>query len=74
MGSVTYEAGGFELPFYIFGGLDLILAIVGVFVVPNVKSVRTKKADQDADDSTGKRSLTLTAVIKVFCVVLYHII
>ncbi len=70
MGSVTYEAGGFELPFYIFGGLDLILAIVGIFVVPNVKSVRTKKAE----DVDGKRSLTLTAVVKVFCVVPYYIV
>ena len=37
MGSMLVESGGFSLPFLIWGGLALAVAIVLIFALPNSK-------------------------------------
>lgn len=45
LGSVLFEAGGFELPFFVCGALLFALTIPICFILPNDKKKRT---DQDA--------------------------
>lgn len=58
MGSALYGVGGFTLPFLSVGSVTLVVAILLLFIVPNVKM-------EEKDKTDGGKSLTFTGLIKV---------
>lgn len=40
IGSALYQYGGFATPFYVIGGLTVLVAVVLVFLVPKVRGGR----------------------------------
>ena len=58
LGSALYGLGGFTLPFLSVGSVTLLVAILLLFIVPNVKTEEKDKRD------AGK-SLTFAGLVKV---------
>ncbi len=76
MGSLLYDVGGFDLPFYIFGAAGVLLAFVTAFLVPSVKvSMRDDDDGADTDAATpgsssdgpsgNRKQFSLVSVLKV---------
>ncbi|KAK3759178.1 hypothetical protein RRG08_028138 [Elysia crispata] len=57
IGAVFYEIGGFGLPFYIMGGVTLILEPVLIPLLPDIKASETDH--KTADNSSSKSVLLL---------------
>ncbi|TRY80723.1 hypothetical protein TCAL_12990 [Tigriopus californicus] len=68
LGSLLYESGGFGLPFYIVGGIIIVLAFALLLIVPKVQPGTVVKSHESVDDS--KPSLTLTNVATSFSLTL----
>lgn len=69
LGSLIYEIGGFALPFYIVGGIVLLLAFALSLIVPNVKPGSLAKGHEKTDDAE-KPSLTIKNVVTVSTTIL----
>ena len=62
VGSALYDAGGFKLPFLSVGSVALAIAILLLFIIPNVRPDVRDKAD-------GGKSLTFAGLAKVRLIV-----
>ena len=73
VGSLLYEIGGFDFPFYAIGSVGLIIAIINTFIIPDVRSgYRYSKLDEeessDEADCKAKKSdeaLSFNSIFKV---------
>ncbi|XP_059097668.1 MFS-type transporter SLC18B1-like [Tigriopus californicus] len=64
LGSLLFEVGGFALPYYVVGGIVLVLAFALLLIVPNVKPGSLAKGQETKDDT--KPSLTIKNVVTSF--------
>ena len=75
VGSALYTVGGFSLPFYAVGGLTTLIAVVMLFIVPNINKddedhqkkalLKNGKNNNTSNERKPEKSLSLLAVAKV---------
>ena len=58
LGLALYQAGGFLLPFLVVGLWCMVVAIGGLFVIPNLET-------NDERDASDRKKLTLLDLAKV---------
>ncbi len=76
VGSVMYEAGGFELPFYTAGAVGFLLTCTLIFTVPNIKENRENqkgKSDAENKDESASESRTTKTTLGISSILLVNI-
>ena len=51
VGAALYKIGGFKIPFFVIGGLNIVLSIALVVSIPNLKNINTNDNSHNEEDN-----------------------